>query len=84
MQNTYYRKEIRDPVFNIDRWKNGIVTTLMDYGVTMWKERCNILHAEKNLTENARYREFLMCLQHELRTNSTAKKLNVMDRYLLK
>jgi len=80
VQNNYYRKEIRDPVFNIDRWNNGVVTALLDYGVTMWKERCNILHDEKNLTGDARYREFLIHLQHDLRTNSTAKTLNVMDR----
>jgi len=82
-QNDYYRKEIKDPVFNIDRWEKAIVTVLIDYRTKMWKERCSILLAEKNLTEESRYREFLQQFQPNLRRDST-KKLHVMDRFLFK
>jgi len=53
---------------------------LIDYGTKMWKERCSILHAEKNLTEESRYREFPQQFQLDLRRDST-KKLHVMEAY---
>jgi len=83
IQNMYYRKEVKDPFFNADRWRKSVVMGLIDYGTTMWKERCNILHAENQFTEETRYREFLRQLQDDLRRDG-AKKLHVMDRFLLK
>ena len=81
LQQKYYRCEIRDKQFNSTRWKQSIVTALIDHGTRLWKERCDILHAEKQSTEEARYRSSLKAMLCQLKTNKDS--LHQSDSYLL-
>ena len=48
VQNRYYRQEIREKKLNITRWRQNMVSLLLQLGLDLWNERCTILHSEKN------------------------------------
>ena len=71
LQRRYYSKEIRDNKYNSVRWTRVLVDKLLTIGNMIWEERCSILHAEKRLTEEARYREYLYELLLDLKKDPT-------------
>ena len=83
VQNHYYTIQVRDVKLNITRWKQSLLRLIYDFGHTAWKERCTILKAEKDSTEDARYREYLIQYHEDLVLQKN-EILHRFDHHLLK
>ena len=68
IQEQYYRIVVRDTKFNIIRWKQSLLRLINDHGHTLWTERCTIISAENNATEEQRYRTFLQDFHNDVST----------------
>ena len=80
-QNSYHRREIKDVKYYIIRWKQGLVTALLDYATTQWKERCDFLHAENLATKDQRFRTMLKLKLEYLKANKST--IHQSDYFLL-
>ena len=81
VQNKYYRQEIREKTLNITRWRQNVVSFLLQNGIDLWNERCTILHSEKQATADVRYRKMMKQLHAYMKENR--QYIHQSDAYLL-
>ena len=57
IQEEDYTRFNRGSSFNRIRWEKRIITLLQNFSTEMWNERCAIVHAANENTNDIRYRQ---------------------------
>ena len=66
LQGIHYRREKSDAKYNIDRWENNIIESLMKLCKRIWKERCDLVEIEDEQTKEQRIRHQSLQLVQDL------------------
>ena len=56
-------------VHAVDKWTRILITSILEYNMLVWKERCDILHMENEFTHQNRQREIIWQFCIHLRRN---------------
>ena len=81
IQEQYYRQQRVGRQHNIHRWRKEVVRIIIQFGNELWNERCTIVNAENNATDEQlfRTRMYEFCLKMK----QNKDQLHPRDQHLL-
>ena len=81
IQDQYYRSHRVGNQYNIYRWRKEVVRIIINFGNELWNERCTIVNAEKNATDEQLFRVRMYELSLQMKQNKD--KFHPRDHHLL-
>ena len=71
LQHCYLLQKRTKDVHDVDKWSRNFIKSIPDFNRKLWKERCEIVHAETNCTYEDRQRHEIWQLREHLLTHKT-------------
>ena len=71
LQHCYLLQKRTKDVHAVDKWSRNFIKSILDFNRKLWKERCEIVHAETNCTYEDRQRHEIWQLREHLLTHKT-------------